>query len=264
MMRVKHFLAASAFALGVGLAYPALAQVTEAGPGSADDNITGSLNDNELLSRNQDNDANGNNRDNDEFLNGNELLSRNQDNDGNGDNRDNDDNGNNRDNENYGDGNASRGGEISDNGNNRDNENYGDGSASRGGEVSDNGNNRENESYGDGSASRGGEAYGDGSASRGGNVSDNGNNRDNGNATVVATQVLAAVITNEGQDSINEMEGTEGGADYRSGDNRIGGGSFAAFAGILNQVANSGFNANNQSATNIAANGAVTFNDTTP
>lgn len=111
-MRIRHILAASAAALTIGFASPALAQdIDERGPGDVEDNVI------------VDDTAN-------DFL---DLLSNNEDsfntsNDGD-DNNDIDveDNGNNRDNE-Y---------DFEDNGNNRDNE------------YEDNGNNRDNETYSD-------------------------------------------------------------------------------------------------------------------
>ncbi|WP_158702987.1 hypothetical protein [Allosphingosinicella vermicomposti] len=263
-MQLKHVLAASAATLVIGLATPAAAQITEGGNGSADGNlvVTDGL---DLLSGNSL--GNGNNRDNEVENYGNGSASRGGEVE---------DNGNNRDNEveNYGNGSASRGGEVEDNGNNRDNENYGAGSASRGGEI-------DNENYGAGSASRGGEIedngnnrdnevenYGNGSASRGGEVVGNGDNRENGNtqAAIVATQVLVAVNSNSQLDEVADFDGeddTESSVGYNSGDNSVEGSSFAAFAGILNQAWNTGLNANTQAATNIAAQGSVSFGDTT-
>jgi len=280
-MQLKHILAVSAAALAIGLAAPAAAQdssTNEAGPGSADNNT--SVNVTDALDLNSNNSGeNGNNRDNNYEDAGN--------------NRDNDDNGNNRDNENYGAGSASRGGEIDneDNGNNRDNENYGAGSASRGGEIDneDNGNNRDNENYGDGSASRGGtvedsnnDDSNDGSnvaetggelnqgsnvASRGGELNQ-GNSDDDGSyndqsgqtsAEITATQVLVAVTTDNPVSWNEDERGSVGG--YRSGDMSVNGNSFSAFAGINNQAWNSGIASNAQAATNIAAQGTVSFGD---
>lgn len=273
-MQLKHVLAASAAAI-ISLGTPALAQVTESGPGSADGNIvvTDGL---DLLSNND----NGNNRDNDSSTNdsnndnsvtdGLDLLSNN-------------DNGNNRDNENYGAWSASRGGEVEDNGNNRDNENYGNGSASRGGEVEDSNNdysgsvNNDDGELNSGSnvASRGGELnQGSTVASRGGEIAmgntdvEDSYNQQNGNSSneIVATQVLLAVNSNHDLDEVADFDGeddSDSNVGYNSGDNTVRGSSFAAFAGILNQAWNTGLNANTQAATNIAAQGSVSFGDTT-
>ena len=250
-MQLKHILAASAAAI-ISLGTPALAQVTESGPGSADDNIvvTDGL---DLLSNND----NGNNRDNDSSTNdsnndnsvtdGLDLLSNN-------------DNGNNRDNENYGNGSASRGGEVEDSNNdysgsvnNDDGElNSGSNVASRGGELN----------QGSTVASRGGEI------AMGNTDVEDSYNQQNGNSSneIVATQVLLAVNSNHDLDEVADFDGeddSDSNVGYNSGDNTVRGSSFAAFAGILNQAWNTGLNANTQAATNIAAQGSVSFGDTT-
>lgn len=173
-------------------------------------------------------------------------------NDDNGNNRDNDDNGNNRDNEveNYGAYGASRGGESKDNGSNRDND--------------DNGNNRDNENYGSWSASRGGEIKESGNTVTGNSDAKDSYNDNSGQAEIVATQVLVAVNSNSEMDEVADFDGeddTESTAGYNSGDQSVNGNSFSAFAGILNQAWNTGLNANTQAATNIAAQGTVSFGD---
>jgi hypothetical protein len=92
----------------------------------------------------------------------------------------------------------------------------------------------------------------------------NGDNRDNttgsnlgsvvGNNFVSANQLQVAVINNSA-----EVVSTDGEEDtgYDSGDNRIGGSSFAAFAGINSLTQNSGINNINQTGVNIAAQGTV-------
>jgi len=72
---------------------------------------------------------------------------------------------------------------------------------------------------------------------------------------VIANQTLSGVIVNYGFDEIVDVED----GDYETGDNDIGGGAFAAFAGILSQSWNTGTNANTQAATNVAARGTVHF-----
>lgn len=72
---------------------------------------------------------------------------------------------------------------------------------------------------------------------------------------VIADQDLKAVNVNYGMDSLVENE--EGGFD--SGNNSVNDNAFAAFAGILNQSWNTGIDANNQAASNVAAQGTVTF-----
>ena len=251
-MQLKRIMTASVAALAIGLAAPAVAQdssTNESGPGSADNNTSVNITDAiDLLSNNSL--GNGNNRDNEV-----------------------EDNGDNRDNENYGAWSASRGGEvedngnnrdneIEDNGNNRDNENYGSMSASRGGEVEDNGNNRDNENYGSWSASRGGEI--EDSNNTGNSDAEDSYNDNSGQAEIVATQVLIAVNSNSQLDEVADFDGeddTESSVGYNSGDQSVNGNSFSAFAGILNQAWNTGLNANVQAATNIAAQGTVTFGD---
>ncbi|QPQ55865.1 hypothetical protein IC614_04575 [Allosphingosinicella flava] len=156
----------------------------------------------------------------------------------------NDDNGNNRDNDvnSYND----------DNGNNRDNE------------VEDNGDNRDNENYGSWSASRGGEIEDSGNTLTGNSEAEDSYNDNSGQAEIVATQVLIAVNSNSELDEVADFDGeddTESSVGYNSGDQSVNGNSFSAFAGILNQAWNTGLNANVQAATNIAAQGTVTFGD---
>jgi len=74
--------------------------------------------------------------------------------------------------------------------------------------------------------------------------------------SVVADQELKGVIVNKYLDDVLDTDKSGG---YDSGDNEIKDNAFAAFAGILNLAWNTGFNANNQAATNIAAKGNVTF-----
>lgn len=73
---------------------------------------------------------------------------------------------------------------------------------------------------------------------------------------VIADQELKGVIVNKYLDDVLDTDKSGG---YDSGDNEIHDNAFAAFAGILNLAWNTGFNANNQAATNIAAKGNVTF-----
>lgn len=80
----------------------------------------------------------------------------------------------------------------------------------------------------------------------------------NGNTAIVASQTLNASISNKGIDTVVDMNEVD---DYSSGSNSVRGQAFAAFAGILNQAWNTGINANTQAATNIAAQGNVTFGD---
>lgn len=94
----------------------------------------------------------------------------------------------------------------------------------------------------------------------------NGDDRDNvdvsgsnigssvGNNILTATQLQLAVINNS--DKVVSFDGDDS-TDYTSGDNRIGGSSFAAFAGINNLTQNSGINNINQSGVNMSAQGTV-------
>lgn len=98
-----------------------------------------------------------------------------------------------------------------------------------------------------------------------------GNGSANGNNAVVASQDLKATNSNRYLNDVVDMStggssegrhhhnGGGSGGDYASGDNSISGGAFAAFAGVLNQAWNTGINSNAQSATNIAAQGNISF-----
>jgi len=92
-----------------------------------------------------------------------------------------------------------------------------------------------------------------------------GNGSFNGNSLVVATQSLNAINTNQNLDEVVDMDGEDGSetpVGYNSGNNSIRGNAFAAYAGIMNAAWNTGINANTQAATNIAAQGTVSFGDT--
>lgn len=92
-----------------------------------------------------------------------------------------------------------------------------------------------------------------------------GNGSGNGNTAVVAIQSLSANNTNQNLDEVVDMDGedgTETPVGYNSGNNSVRGNAFAAYAGILNAAWNTGINANTQAATNIAAQGTVSFGDT--
>ncbi|QCB53765.1 hypothetical protein E5675_04460 [Sphingopyxis sp. PAMC25046] len=94
-----------------------------------------------------------------------------------------------------------------------------------------------------------------------------GNGSFNGNSLVVATQTLSANNTNQNLDEVVDMDGedgTETPVGYNSGNNSVRGNAFAAYAGILNAAWNTGINANTQAATNIAAQGTVSFGDSAP
>lgn len=80
------------------------------------------------------------------------------------------------------------------------------------------------------------------------------NSQRNGNIRMVADQSLDASVSNRGSLNFNG-----GGANYSSGFNSISGAAFAAYSGILNQGWNTGINSNAQAATNIAAQGTMTF-----
>ena len=89
-----------------------------------------------------------------------------------------------------------------------------------------------------------------------------GNGSFNGNNLVVATQSLSATNTNQYLDEVVDLDGIdeeESDAGYHSGNNYVRGNAFAAYAGILNAAWNTGVNANTHAATNIAAQGTVTF-----
>ncbi|SEH13322.1 hypothetical protein SAMN05428974_0738 [Sphingopyxis sp. YR583] len=93
-----------------------------------------------------------------------------------------------------------------------------------------------------------------------------GNGSGNGNNSVLAFQVLTATNTNQNLDEVVDLDGEDGtpsSVGYNSGNNSVRGNAFAAYAGILNAAWNTGINANTQAATNIAAQGTVSFGDTT-
>lgn len=86
------------------------------------------------------------------------------------------------------------------------------------------------------------------------NMSDSNNTNNsqrNGNWRLMAMQDLsatAAPVTSSGRS-----------VSFSSGSNSISGSAFAAYAGILNQAWNTGMASNAQAATNIAAQGTITF-----
>lgn len=89
-----------------------------------------------------------------------------------------------------------------------------------------------------------------------------GNGSGNGNTLVVATQTLSATNINKYLDEVVDLDGLDESSTavgYHSGDNYVRGNAFAAYAGILNAAWNTGINANTQAATNIAAQGTVSF-----
>ncbi len=91
-----------------------------------------------------------------------------------------------------------------------------------------------------------------------------GNGSFNGNTLVVASQSLSATNTNQYLDEVVDLDGVDekqSDAGYHSGDNYVRGNAFAAYAGIMNAAWNTGVNANTQAATNIAAQGTVTFGE---
>jgi len=93
-----------------------------------------------------------------------------------------------------------------------------------------------------------------------------GNGSFNGNSytTIVAEQTLQATNTNSYLDELVDLDGedeTDTAVGYNSGSNSVSDNAFAAYAGILNAAWNTGINANAQAATNIAAQGSVTFGD---
>ena len=94
-----------------------------------------------------------------------------------------------------------------------------------------------------------------------------GNGSGNGNNSVVAIQVLTATNSNSQLDEVVDLDGedgTETAVGYNSGGNNVSGSAFAAYAGILNAAWNTGINSNAQAATNIAAQGTVSFGDSAP
>ena len=72
---------------------------------------------------------------------------------------------------------------------------------------------------------------------------------------VIASQDLKGVIVNIGVKEIVDA----GDTGVNTGDNSVAGSAFAAYAGILNAAWNTGINSNAQAATNISAQGNVTF-----
>lgn len=85
-------------------------------------------------------------------------------------------------------------------------------------------------------------------------------NSNNTANTITATQLLLAVNTNSNMEEVVDMNTDDNGDNnHNSGDNYVRGSAFAAFAGILDQSFNTGTNANAQSASNIAAQGTITF-----
>lgn len=84
----------------------------------------------------------------------------------------------------------------------------------------------------------------------------------NGNNFVVAYQSLTAYNTNSEMDELVDLDGeddSETAVGYNSGYNSVNDNAFAAFAGISNAAWNTGINNNTQAATNIAAQGTITF-----
>jgi hypothetical protein len=75
---------------------------------------------------------------------------------------------------------------------------------------------------------------------------------------VEADQDLRAVNVNFGLHNVVDIDEDHG---YDSGGNSVSGGAFAAFAGILNQAWNTGIDANNQAANNLAVQGNTHFNN---
>jgi hypothetical protein len=75
---------------------------------------------------------------------------------------------------------------------------------------------------------------------------------------VSADQDLRAVNVNMGMGQVVNIEDNHG---YDSGGNSVSGGAFAAFAGILNQAWNTGIDANDQAANNLAVQGNTHFNN---
>lgn len=94
-----------------------------------------------------------------------------------------------------------------------------------------------------------------------------GNGSFNGNSLVIATQTLSANNSNQNMDELVDLDGEDGtdtAVGYNSGNNYVRGNAFAAYAGILNTAWNTGINSNAQAATNIAAQGTVSFGDSAP
>lgn len=89
-----------------------------------------------------------------------------------------------------------------------------------------------------------------------------GNGSRNGNNTLVASQNLIAVNSNHDLDEVVDLDGVDedpSSVGDNSGNNYVRGNAFSAYAGILNSAWNTGINANTQAATNIAAQGTVSF-----
>ncbi|MEO9468236.1 hypothetical protein [Parasphingorhabdus sp.] len=85
-------------------------------------------------------------------------------------------------------------------------------------------------------------------------------NSNNTANTITATQLLLAVNTNSNMEEVVDMNTDDNGDNnHNSGDNYVRGSAFAAYAGILDQSFSSGTNSNAQSASNIAAQGTITF-----
>ena len=94
-----------------------------------------------------------------------------------------------------------------------------------------------------------------------------GNGSFNSNTLVVATQSLSATNTNQNMDELVDLDGedvTDTAVGYNSGNYSVRGNAFAAYAGILIAAWNTGINSNAQAATNIAAQGTVSFGDSAP
>lgn len=92
----------------------------------------------------------------------------------------------------------------------------------------------------------------------------NGSYNGNTSTTIVALQSLKAVNANHDLDEVVDLDGEDGSetaVGYNSGNNAVRDSAFAAYAGILNAAWNTGVNANAQAATNIAAQGSVTFGE---
>jgi hypothetical protein len=75
---------------------------------------------------------------------------------------------------------------------------------------------------------------------------------------ISADQDLKAVNVNFGMRDVVDIDEDHG---YDSGGNHVNGGAFTAFAGILNQAWNTGIDANNQAANNLAVQGNTHFNN---
>jgi hypothetical protein len=89
-----------------------------------------------------------------------------------------------------------------------------------------------------------------------------GNGSFNSNRMVVAHQELKAININKYMDELVDLDGeddSDTAVGYNSGNNSVNDNAFAAFAGIANAAWNTGINANTQAATNIAAQGTITF-----